>query len=324
MLPYIKLLFSSRQYYRIIECIYGCFKEDLLFPIIKENTEVLLKCIACKEGYFMIKALVSSVKSEINQMLIVNTILAHLHSYLTFNNGILIVKLIIKQFLESSYTYTKNASKHLTENSVNLVINHVFDQQKITSKALEFLIRGLSFNVSCWDTKSWRSIIIYGLKTLPIISTMICAIMKSNIGFFIKFLSLRMSDKCLNLMINNLSDSDIFNLSNSIQAVFTKVINPSHELCKTIISIYQLAVTISKKQLQPKMNSSYPNNEFKFVNNCHQFNLKALAQPNNHSYMPHNIVLSQPVQFRNSLPLMNNHNQGSSLSRNFLNYTVKK
>lgn len=271
--PHIRYLFSNRKYLRIIECIIGCFNQELLVPIIIEGMKNLVDHIRCREGFFLAKALICAIKSENLQLIIVQGVLNNLPSYFTFNNGCLLIKLIIKQFNETTYTYVKNASKHVEENPKNLSITHIYSSKIITSKALGILIQGICSYSKFWDIKPWKAVIFYCLKNSIYFNQIVYSNIVGDPAFLLQFLKLEIATKCLMHLTEKLSNWQTLSICIYLRENQHKlsIVNP--ELCKSIVSF--INKSNSEGIYQMKLNHF---SESLIVNECHNLKYKFSAK----------------------------------------------
>lgn len=275
--PHIKYLYSNKRSFRILECVIGCFNHELVSPIIKEGTKCIIENIRCREGFFLAKALICSVKFEQLQVSIVQAILKNLQLYFTFNNGSLVIKMIIKQFQETSYTYHKNASKHTELNHNNLKVVHKVNADTITTKALELLINGLCQHIENWDYKAWRAVISYGLKNSSYFNHKLCSILASNKGFLFRFLKTSTALKNLRLMINRLNTPNLIRLYICLKNVLNQLTIISPELSNSILKLLKhpnfTALTSGNcNSTKVEVATSITEN-FYIVNECHLTNI---------------------------------------------------
>lgn len=309
--PNISLLLSDKSYFRIIECIIGCYNQANIIYILEHVVKKLLELIKCREGFFLAKALINSVKSEYIQVLIVNKISKHFSSFFKFNNGILVVKLVIKSFTETEYVYHKNASKHLYSDPSLLEVKHTFSKNSFSTLPLELFFQNICSHIDKWDTKPWRGILTYSLKTCDIFCYKIFNLIAKNSAFVCDFSKLKVADKLMKLIIKNSSADDFIILCRGLKRNFHCSPEMDSELYKTIISMISTIDEIAPsskskssvpcKTLNHKSYSTNNINAMKNFSNCHLGSIEIGQFPLSSNNQP--CLASQVFPFYN--PLLN-------------------
>lgn len=257
--PNIRLFLSDKRYFRIIECIIGCYNQANIIPIMECVVKKLLELIKCREGFFLAKALINSVKSEYIQVLIVNKIAKHFSSFFKFNNGILVIKLVIKSFTETEYVYHKNASKHLYSDLSLLEVKHTFNPESISKLPLELLFHHFCLHIDIWDTKPWRGILTYSLKISDVFYNKLFNLLAKNFTFLSDFSKLKVADKLMKFVIKNSSTDNFIALCSCFKLNLKQLPEVDSELYNTIISMISTIDEIappSKNKSQKKISSN--------------------------------------------------------------------
>lgn len=163
----------------------------------------------------------------------------------------------MKHFLETSYTYIKNASKHVELEQKKLSITHKVNENFITPKGLELFLRYLCSYVSIWDIKAWKGVISYGLKNCPYLSYIICSLVTNDKIFVSQFLKTEIASKSLRLIVNHISIPDKLNLCSNLCNSLRELSIVNQEISKFISEIYKLASSEVKTQKKVSSDNFY-------------------------------------------------------------------
>lgn len=153
-----------------------------------------------KEGYFLIRVIIKSVKCELLQKEIVSLLIDNIKNFYKCHNWSLISQCVIYNFPLKNFIYEKSCSKHVNSNEFIVEDEKDYDYK---NKCVHKFISCLFKNINYWEEKQY----------LPLVE---CAIKISKISFqklFIKYFSqYERRDLLLNFFFHSWDGFDIFKL----------------------------------------------------------------------------------------------------------------
>lgn len=262
LMPRISQQIIDKKYFRLIECILGCFNHKLIIPILHLLIPKLIEICKSRDGFFMARALILSSKFEDVQFEIVKAVSKDLQSFISFNNGAMIVKLVIKGFLLCEYAYSKNASKPLIKTNNN-VITHRYKKEKMSTRPLEALYAKIISCIDIWDNKKVNEILTSTLKTCKLFnSTLYNSLLLSNDNFTNRFLTLKVADKFIKLLVSNLNKSEYFKLCYCFRKYYDSYVNINDKVMNVLQYIIDNGDPRAfMTQVQPRVGISNSNEE---------------------------------------------------------------
>lgn len=193
------LYFCYQKFYRILECVVSCFDHEICSNLIRAIVDNTLNIITTKEGFFLFKALVCSVKSASLQLEIVEKFKLIFPMLVDSYHGSLVLKHLVESFSKSKFVYVKYFSKFLnaySKRKAQYKIVKEYDNRYLSTKALEAFHLKVFEYVSSWDRKNLIIIVDFSLKNCQVFQTLLLSqIQKRDV--FSQLMRLEIADKIL-------------------------------------------------------------------------------------------------------------------------------
>lgn len=158
-------LLEIHKFLRVTECIIGSFSTSVLHPIYDVILDKLYSLISHKEGYYIVKTMVKSVKDPIIQEKVVRRITADFYKFIVTGNGSLVVKSIIHNFPNNVFIYNKCSCNHQLDKLMSKKITQtVYNVNKMNTVAIQLLYNKLFSMSFHWNDPSLTQILEYSMQ----------------------------------------------------------------------------------------------------------------------------------------------------------------
>ena len=296
--PNLPNLIWKPMFMRVAEClIVRCPSVEKL-SLIEYCIANMLEFIKIREGYFLIRIIIKSAKTNNLQSRIIQYINNQNNFFNLSNclNGSLLLQCIIYNFpLESCY-FEKSCSKHMNKEEAQEKINHS-KSQKINNNNNEVkrLMKIIINNSNYWDHKFVKQVVECAIKKSPSFEQIFIQIIANDHKLILDILSLNSGPKYFELMFSNFlvqSNNIIVSLVKNI--VFSNEKNgvKNNTLTNFFNKYKNLLITIETKndQIQQKVEQKHMKNSntlMNYNNNNHlSINLQSQSNPLSASINP--------------------------------------
>lgn len=279
----IHLYLCYERFLRLLECVVSCFDHNICKSLIYTIVDNSINILKTKEGFFLLKALVSSVKFPYLQLKIVEKIKSIFPLLVELRYGCLMMKHIAESYCNPKFSYVKYFSRFLDpQTKKTRKVTREYDVRLMNTNALEALYAKYFEFMSCWNGKHFSEVIEYSIRNCEIFRKMILDLSNTK-DKFVQLMNLEMSESILKLIYKKLKRS-------VNRYSFEKFKSYLHTTCLRPKLLSQLKNMIDSLEAQLTFNSLTQGDE-RFKHGP----MRSSINMNNNPPSQHQLILIYPV-----------------------------